>query len=89
MRVKVNGQWQDRAAGMNVAGLLEALSLEPRRVAVELNRQIVPRARFGRRRLIAGGKGIIGGRPQPGNVSSAIRQLRGIEGGKGQDRGSE
>ena len=30
----------------NVAGLLESLSLEPRRVAVERNRRLVPRARF-------------------------------------------
>ncbi len=29
-----------------VAGLLEHLRLEPRRLAVELNKQIVPRARF-------------------------------------------
>jgi len=46
MKIMVNGQWQQRAEGTSVTGLLEALSLEPRRVAVELNKRIVPRARY-------------------------------------------
>ena len=50
MRIKVNGQWRDSDA-VSVAGLLEALSLEPRRVAVEMNKLIVPRARYGQTSL--------------------------------------
>ena len=46
MRIKVNGQWQDTGDGLSVAWLLESLSLEPRRVAVELNKQIVRRATY-------------------------------------------
>ena len=46
MRIIVNGQAQEHGAATTLAQLLEALSLEPRRVAVELNRRIVPRARY-------------------------------------------
>jgi thiamine biosynthesis protein ThiS len=46
MKIMVNGQWQQQNDGLNVAVLLEKLSLEPRRVAVELNKRIVPRARY-------------------------------------------
>ena len=46
MRIMVNGQWQDHAGAMSVADLLEKLSLEPLRVAVELNKQIVRRADY-------------------------------------------
>lgn len=51
MRINVNGQVQERPDGSTVAELLESLQLEPRRVAVELNRKIVPRANFGLTRL--------------------------------------
>jgi len=47
MRLQVNGQWKDLAAPLTVAGLLELLALHPRRVAVERNERIVPRARYG------------------------------------------
>ena len=46
MRITVNGQWRE-VSSSSVLELLEALSLEPRRVAVELNKRIVPRARYG------------------------------------------
>lgn len=51
MRIRVNGQWQERPQEFTVSQLLEGLSLEPRRVAIELNRQIVPRGRYGLIRL--------------------------------------
>lgn len=51
MRVLINGQWQDHSQDTSVAALLERLSLAPRRVAVELNKQILPRARYGQTRL--------------------------------------
>ncbi len=46
MRIVVNGQEWTQRDGLSVAELLAALSLEPRRVAVELNKQIVPRAEY-------------------------------------------
>jgi thiamine biosynthesis protein ThiS len=46
VRITVNGQWRE-VSSSSVLELLEALSLEPRRVAVELNKRIVPRARYG------------------------------------------
>ncbi|MFB3891430.1 MAG: sulfur carrier protein ThiS [Phycisphaerae bacterium] len=51
MRIMVNGQWRDEGGDLTVARLLEALSLEPRRVAVELNKRLVRRADFGLTRL--------------------------------------
>jgi len=51
MRIVVNGQFQDRSDAISVAELLRALSLEPRRVAVELNKRIVRRADFEKTRL--------------------------------------
>jgi thiamine biosynthesis protein ThiS len=51
MRVKINGEWQEFADAPTVGELLEWRSLPARRVAVELNRQILPRARYGLTRL--------------------------------------
>ena len=51
MRILVNGRWQQRPDGITVTELLEALSLEPRLVAVELNKELLPRARYGETRL--------------------------------------
>jgi sulfur carrier protein len=47
----VNGQWQEHAESPSVSRLLEGLSLDPRRVAIELNRQILPRARYAQTNL--------------------------------------
>ena len=44
MRIMVNGQWRDTVDGISIAQLLETMSLEPRRVAVERNKQLVTRA---------------------------------------------
>ena len=46
MRILVNGRWQTPNGPVSVAGLLESRSLESRRVAVELNKQIVPRGQY-------------------------------------------
>ncbi len=43
MRIRINGQWRQVPDGICVAELLAELSLEPRRVAVEWNKQLVPR----------------------------------------------
>ena len=47
MRIIVNGQSRDVPDGLSVASLLETMDLEPRRVAVERNKQLVPRAQHG------------------------------------------
>ena len=54
MRIVVNGQEQQSPSGATVADLLVGLALEPRRVAVERNRQIVPRARYAQTPLADG-----------------------------------
>ena len=45
MRIRVNGDWQEHADGLTVAALLDKLSLEPTRCAVERNKEIVPRSK--------------------------------------------
>ena len=54
--ITVNGEAHAIAAGATVAALLRALRLEVpgARIAVERNREIVPRSRFGAERLHAG-----------------------------------
>ena len=46
MRILINGQWQEHRDGISMADLLSAMSIDPRRVAVELNKDILPRAKF-------------------------------------------
>ena len=51
MQIEVNGQEKEVAAGMTVASLLESMSLQPLRVAVEVNRDLVPRSGHGDKTL--------------------------------------
>lgn len=44
MRIKLNGEFHELADGQTVADLLAGLQLTGRRVAVELNQDIVPRS---------------------------------------------
>jgi thiamine biosynthesis protein ThiS len=46
MTITVNGKEREFANPLNVRELLDVLGLDPTRVAVELNRDILPRARF-------------------------------------------
>lgn len=46
MQIKVNGETHQVMAS-NVAALAEELKLNPRQVAIERNREIVPRSRYG------------------------------------------
>lgn len=46
MRVQVNGREREVPDGCTVAGLIDSLGLEPRRIAVERNRRLVRRATF-------------------------------------------
>ena len=48
MRIKVNGEWVEQDAPVTVAELLERMDLEPRRVAIERNKEIVRRQEFAR-----------------------------------------
>ena len=43
VRIQLNGEWKDFDGGITVAGLLSQLGFEPRRVAVECNKKLVPR----------------------------------------------
>lgn len=43
MRIEVNGEGRDTAA-TTILGLVQELSLDPRKVAVERNQEIVPRS---------------------------------------------
>lgn len=47
MRIMVNGQWQEVPDRIAISDLLVRMHMEPRSVAVERNKQIVPRARHG------------------------------------------
>jgi len=47
MQIVVNGQEQTLGAPVTVAALLDRLGLAGQRVAVEVNREIVPRSRHG------------------------------------------
>ena len=42
--IQLNGALREVAAGLNVRNLLNALGIDPQRVAVELNRQIIRKA---------------------------------------------
>lgn len=44
--IQLNGEPHDVAEGTTVATLVAALGLDPRQVAVERNREIVPRASY-------------------------------------------
>lgn len=54
LQLKVNGEVRSVPAGTTVARLLESLEVTTRHVAVELNRQVVPRGEHASRTLAAG-----------------------------------
>ncbi|NUQ63157.1 MAG: sulfur carrier protein ThiS [Pirellulales bacterium] len=54
MEIIVNGQARQVADGATIAGLLQELGLTGRYVAVEVNREVVPRLQHGEYRLAAG-----------------------------------
>ncbi|MFN0163251.1 MAG: sulfur carrier protein ThiS [Burkholderiales bacterium] len=51
MSVSVNGEARSIASGLTVAGLLDAMGLAGKRVAVEANGEIVPKGRHATRAL--------------------------------------
>lgn len=54
LAIQVNGEDRQVPDGHTVADLLEDLGLGDRRVAVERNREVIPRAQHGSTRLAAG-----------------------------------
>lgn len=50
----VNGEPRSVPSGCTVEGLIETLGLTRQRIAVAVNRDVVPRSRFGTHRLAAG-----------------------------------
>jgi len=54
MRVQVNGEPKEIAEGQTLSELLDALKIERTRVAVEVNAEVVRRARHAEVRLKAG-----------------------------------
>ncbi|WBQ13487.1 sulfur carrier protein ThiS [Hyphomonadaceae bacterium BL14] len=44
--IELNGETRQVDAGLTLAGLLEALALDPRKVAVERNLEIAPRGQY-------------------------------------------
>lgn len=53
MKIVINGQEQN-SASITLAGLVEQLGMKQDRVAVELNRNIVPRAEWAKTNLAEG-----------------------------------
>jgi sulfur carrier protein len=54
MNVVLNGEPRDLAAGTTLADLLQSVDLGPRRFAVEINEELVPRSEHADRVLQAG-----------------------------------
>lgn len=54
MRITVNGETRELPSTVTVGELVEQLSLKTSQVAIERNRQIVPRATYGQTNLSEG-----------------------------------
>lgn len=54
MKVRINGEETEVAAGLNLAQLVEQMGMKSDRVAVERNREIVSRAQWPDTRLAEG-----------------------------------
>lgn len=54
MEITVNGETRRFEPGTTVAALLEALEIQPKATAVEVNRKLVPRSRHAERTLEPG-----------------------------------
>lgn len=52
--VSVNGEGRSFPAGCSISAMLEAIGLDPRKVAVERNLEIVPRSTLGETIVNAG-----------------------------------
>ena len=53
VQLMINGEQKQLADGLTIAGLVGQLGLNLRRIAVEVNREIIPRERYAERVLCA------------------------------------
>ncbi len=51
MKIRINSQTREVPHGCTIADLLAEMRLEPRSVAVEVNKMVVPRAQHGQHTL--------------------------------------
>ncbi|MDP1796433.1 MAG: sulfur carrier protein ThiS [Planctomycetaceae bacterium] len=65
MTITVNGESQELPDGATVSDLLQQRRLDPRYLAAEVNRQVIPRARHGQHVL------------QPGDVVEVVTLVGG------------
>ena len=65
MEIQINGKTTEAPEGVTVAGLLEHLDIDPRRVAVEINLDVAPKRTYEERVVVAGDQveiiGFVGG----------------------------
>lgn len=54
MRIKLNDEWLEIEPDETIAALLTRLGIDPRRVAVEHNLEIIPKVRYAETRLDEG-----------------------------------
>lgn len=54
MLLTINGEKREFEAPLNVAALLQALALEPKKIAVERNLEIIPKSAYGGTTLVDG-----------------------------------
>jgi sulfur carrier protein len=54
LSIRVNGELRSLPAGSSVAGLVQQLGLAGRKLAVAVNREVVPRAQYATRRIREG-----------------------------------
>ncbi len=54
MLITINGEERKISDGLTVAGLLLELKIKPQGTAVEIDREIIPRARHGQRAIKKG-----------------------------------
>lgn len=54
IQLTINGQSQQFAAPLNIAQLIDQLSLQGKRIAIERNGEIVPRSQFTEQLLVHG-----------------------------------
>jgi len=54
VRIRLNGEDQEFEGPLDVRGLLTRLGLEPAKIAVERNLEIVPRSQYGATALVEG-----------------------------------
>ena len=55
MQIQINGEYRE-VSSKTVIDLLEALGIDPKRVAVELNMEILPKAEYSEKSIADGDK---------------------------------